>query len=344
MAQLPPPGNADNLYVADLPPGIDENGLRKAFAQYGTVTQCKVLQGGGSALVRFASAKEAKWVVDNLNNNIPQGMTTPVVVRYANTPGGAGKGGMMGPPMGAFDKGGFAKGGGGGGGGFMGPGKGMPMGGGGFDKGAGGKSFVGKGGPGPAFGGSLGFGAGMPGKGSPGGFGGGPGGPGGPGGFGAPGGGKGFGGGKAMDGGKGFGKMDGGPWGGFPGANAAYYPKDIKGLVRQLTSTNTLPGGGRWENNENTIFVGGLPEDTSDLDLYQMFSPFGAIAPRGATAMKDKETGNCTGIGFVNYLDASHAQLAIRTLNGTMMSDGSTLAVKVKGPPKKDKEKAAKPP
>jgi len=59
--------------------------------------------------------------------------------------------------------------------------------------------------------------------------------------------------------------------------------------------------------------------------------------------MKDKESGKCTGIGFVNYMEVAHAQHAIRTLNGTMMSDGSTLSVKIKGPSKKDKDKPPAP-
>jgi len=111
-------------------------------------------------------------------------------------------------------------------------------------------------------------------------------------------------------------------------------PKTAKGLVKGLCNTQTLPGGKRWENNESTIFVGGLPEDTTDLDMYHIFSPFGAVAPKGASARKDPETGRCTGIGFVNYMDASSMNDAIKTLNGTMMSDGTRLTVKIKGPPK----------
>eukprot|EP00927_Polykrikos_kofoidii_P052160 TRINITY_DN45948_c0_g1_i1.p1 TRINITY_DN45948_c0_g1~~TRINITY_DN45948_c0_g1_i1.p1 ORF type:complete len:172 (-),score=35.99 TRINITY_DN45948_c0_g1_i1:154-669(-) len=111
-------------------------------------------------------------------------------------------------------------------------------------------------------------------------------------------------------------------------------PKNVKGLIWALCNSNVLPGGKRWENDDNTLFVGGLPDDTSDIDLYTIFAPFGAIAPRGASAMKDKETGKCTGVGFINYLDAAAAKSAIQALNGTVMSDGSRLYVKVKGPPK----------
>eukprot|EP00933_Yihiella_yeosuensis_P032048 TRINITY_DN25632_c0_g1_i1.p1 TRINITY_DN25632_c0_g1~~TRINITY_DN25632_c0_g1_i1.p1 ORF type:complete len:176 (-),score=50.34 TRINITY_DN25632_c0_g1_i1:186-713(-) len=134
-------------------------------------------------------------------------------------------------------------------------------------------------------------------------------------------------GGFGMDFGKGFGKGAGGA------------PKDAKGLVRNLVQTQVLPGGvGRWDNDESkTLFVGGLPEDMTDLEMYTIFAPFGAIAPRGANAMKNKETGKCTGIGFVNYIETASAQSAIRTLHGVQFSDGSWLTVKKKGPPKEKK-------
>eukprot|EP00440_Ansanella_granifera_P031681 gb/GFBE01034388.1/.p1 GENE.gb/GFBE01034388.1/~~gb/GFBE01034388.1/.p1 ORF type:complete len:139 (+),score=54.60 gb/GFBE01034388.1/:1-417(+) len=109
--------------------------------------------------------------------------------------------------------------------------------------------------------------------------------------------------------------------------------KDAKGLVRAIVQSQAVPGG-RWDNDENTLFVGGLPPDMTNLEMYQMFAPFGPIAPRGATAMLDKETGKCTGIGFVNYMDKEAAEKAIRSLNSFPFQDGTWLTVKKKGPPK----------
>jgi hypothetical protein len=43
-------------------------------------------------MLRFASVDEAKWLVENLNGNIPEGLTEAIQVRFANAPG-AGKGG-----------------------------------------------------------------------------------------------------------------------------------------------------------------------------------------------------------------------------------------------------------
>lgn len=244
MSTNPP---RDNLYISDLPSSISEDELRVVFSQYGTVKHSRLTSSGGAAVIRFASLDEAKWVVENLNGNIPQGLQSPVSVKYANAPRqdagwkGGGKGGF-----GMWDS-------------------------------YGGLNAL-------AYMSAKGFGKG-----------------------------------------KGFGK-DGAMW--MPG------PKDAKGLVRDLCSGGQLPGGRKWENDENTIFVGGLPEDMSDLEMYVIFAPFGAIAPRGASARCDKETGKCIGIGFVNFLEAASAANAIRTLNGTMMSDGSVLMVKKKGPAK----------
>merc|ERR1740129_1308911 len=66
---------------------------------------------------------------------------------------------------------------------------------------------------------------------------------------------------------------------------------------------------------ECQCFVKNLPADTSDLDLYRLFSPFGAIAPSGTKAMLD-DSGACKGFGFVDYMDAISAEAAISTLSG----------------------------
>eukprot|EP00929_Paragymnodinium_shiwhaense_P044819 TRINITY_DN22986_c0_g1_i2.p1 TRINITY_DN22986_c0_g1~~TRINITY_DN22986_c0_g1_i2.p1 ORF type:complete len:233 (-),score=70.05 TRINITY_DN22986_c0_g1_i2:588-1286(-) len=107
-------------------------------------------------------------------------------------------------------------------------------------------------------------------------------------------------------------------------------PKKAKNLIRSLTASHVLPGGKGWQNDANTLFVGGLPDDTTDLDLYTIFAPFGAIAPRGVSARLDEKMEKCTGIGFVNYLEAAATQKAINTLHGTLMSDGSRLTVSIK--------------
>mmetsp|Transcript_30019 Transcript_30019/g.67655 ORF Transcript_30019/g.67655 Transcript_30019/m.67655 type:complete len:261 (-) Transcript_30019:117-899(-) len=241
MAEPPP---SDNLFLSELPAAFTEEQLRSIFGAYGNIAQAKLMPGQGknNALVRFATQDEAVWVKDNLNGNIPQGMTTPVNVKYANPPWSKGKGKD-------------------GGKGWSDGGKGWAP----YDNGGKGKGWDD---------------------------------------------GKGWG--KGKDGGKGKGKS-------------------IKGLKKGLIEAGALPGG-KWSNDENALFIAGLPSDTTTEDLYEIFSPFGAIPARGCKAMTGDD-GSCKGIGFVNYVDSTAVQNAIMTLNGTQMPDGTILKVSIKAEP-----------
>merc|ERR1740117_2847350 len=91
------PEPSDNLYIKGLPVGSDEQTLRTIFGAYGAVTSCKVLsQPDGAvtaaAMVRMGTLDQATWMVQNLNGNIPQGLTDPILVKYATQSGGKGKG------------------------------------------------------------------------------------------------------------------------------------------------------------------------------------------------------------------------------------------------------------
>jgi len=86
---------SNNLFVADLPGELDEAGLRAIFQPHGEIVSCKVLPPrqpghGACAMVRFGSVGEASSVVDALNGNIPDGLTEPIKVRFANNPAGKG--------------------------------------------------------------------------------------------------------------------------------------------------------------------------------------------------------------------------------------------------------------
>mmetsp|Transcript_72114 Transcript_72114/g.127843 ORF Transcript_72114/g.127843 Transcript_72114/m.127843 type:complete len:280 (+) Transcript_72114:1-840(+) len=72
------------IFVGDLPIGMDDATLKAVFGAYGTVTSCKILPPGttgAAALVNFGSAAEAQWCVENLNEQIPQGLSTPIKCR-----------------------------------------------------------------------------------------------------------------------------------------------------------------------------------------------------------------------------------------------------------------------
>merc|ERR1719221_7629 len=69
--------------------------VKQVFSQYGVVESVRVIpakfpNSPTHALVKFASVQEAQWLCENLNNNIPEGMTDPVQVKYATKGGGRG--------------------------------------------------------------------------------------------------------------------------------------------------------------------------------------------------------------------------------------------------------------
>merc|ERR1719473_593070 len=97
-------GVQDNCFVAGLPMTATEESIKEFFAPYGTVQQCKVLpdhpgKPDRAALVRFMNEEQARWMVDNLNGNVLEGMPGPLTVRFAGAPGG--KGGIPGGGPGA---------------------------------------------------------------------------------------------------------------------------------------------------------------------------------------------------------------------------------------------------
>lgn len=240
MAPSPP---SDSLFIGDLPADMDDQKLTAVFSAYGKIQTHKLLAPGTSgrlaAILTLGSVEEAKWMVENLNGNIPQGLTEPIKVRFKDQKGG---------------------------------GKGLPMNGAQQER------------PGPySDGGGKGWDKGGSDKGA----------------------------------GKGYGKAG---------------SCNIKTLVEGLFSSGAMPGGGgKGTNEEGTLFCGGLPYDTTDTDLYKIFSPFGPIAPAGVKAMVDPTNSYaCKGFGFINFLNSWSAQEAIKTLNGTQMPDGKTLRVSVK--------------
>mmetsp|Transcript_27873 Transcript_27873/g.64970 ORF Transcript_27873/g.64970 Transcript_27873/m.64970 type:complete len:139 (-) Transcript_27873:76-492(-) len=129
----------------------------------------------------------------------------------------------------------------------------------------------------------------------------------------------------------GMGGMCMGGMGGMAGKGGKGVSCTIKVLHDGLVQSECLPGGTGYVNNENALYIANLPADTADVDLYRIFAPFGAIAPKGARAMLNPD-GSCKGIGFVNFLEPMAAEAAVLTLNGTWMPDGTSLTVKCKTP------------
>lgn len=71
------------------------------------------------------------------------------------------------------------------------------------------------------------------------------------------------------------------------------------------------------------IYVGNLPYSVSEGDMRSLFEQFGAVT--SVTIIKDRDTGDSKGFGFVEMADAD-AQNAIDNLNGTEFK-GRSLTV-----------------
>eukprot|EP01018_Ginkgo_biloba_P039026 Gb_40499 [translate_table: standard] len=83
----------------------------------------------------------------------------------------------------------------------------------------------------------------------------------------------------------------------------------------------SLRGGGerpgtemRRRNEENSVRVTNLSEDTREVDLHELFQTFGSVT-RVYVAV-DQKTGMSRGFGFVNFVNREDAQRAINKLNG----------------------------
>ena len=62
------------------------------------------------------------------------------------------------------------------------------------------------------------------------------------------------------------------------------------------------------------LFVGNLSYQTTDSDLEAAFSAYGAVDK--ASVIRDRETGQSRGFGFVEMPNSSEATAAINALNG----------------------------
>ncbi|GAA0184917.1 hypothetical protein Leryth_005264 [Lithospermum erythrorhizon] len=70
----------------------------------------------------------------------------------------------------------------------------------------------------------------------------------------------------------------------------------------------------RRRNDENSVRVSNLSEDTREADLGELFRPFGTVS-RTYVAF-DQKTGMSRGFGFVNFVSREDAERAINKLNG----------------------------
>ena len=72
------------------------------------------------------------------------------------------------------------------------------------------------------------------------------------------------------------------------------------------------------------LYVGNLPHSTNEAELRHLFEAHGAVEK--ITLVTDRDTGRSRGFGFVEMANASEADKAIATLNGTDLG-GRTLTI-----------------
>eukprot|EP00406_Dinophysis_acuminata_P081748 CAMPEP_0179244584 /NCGR_PEP_ID=MMETSP0797-20121207/18133_1 /TAXON_ID=47934 /ORGANISM="Dinophysis acuminata, Strain DAEP01" /LENGTH=394 /DNA_ID=CAMNT_0020952105 /DNA_START=50 /DNA_END=1234 /DNA_ORIENTATION=+ len=121
-------------------------------------------------------------------------------------------------------------------------------------------------------------------------------------------------------------------WGGGKGAGKRVPndPMDMGFIMQQFEASGALPGGTGYNNQEQIpLYINGLPPSCRDVHLYKLFSPFGPIAPKGVRAVTGGGD-SCKGFGFVNFLDMNAAQNAIMIMNGAQLPDGTIMGVSVK--------------
>ncbi|EFH80841.1 MULTISPECIES: RNA recognition motif domain-containing protein [Ktedonobacter] len=67
------------------------------------------------------------------------------------------------------------------------------------------------------------------------------------------------------------------------------------------------------------IYVGGLPYQSTEQDLIQLFEQIGQVT--SATVITDRETGRSKGFGFVEMSSDDETRAAIEQLNGSTLGD-----------------------
>lgn len=85
------------------------------------------------------------------------------------------------------------------------------------------------------------------------------------------------------------------------------YPTSSPGPPIQTTASNKGPDGAN-------LFIFHIPNHFTNLDMYQLFCPYGNLL--SVRIMVEKDSGRSRGFGFVSYDNPDAAALAIKELNG----------------------------
>mmetsp|Transcript_118266 Transcript_118266/g.331235 ORF Transcript_118266/g.331235 Transcript_118266/m.331235 type:complete len:601 (-) Transcript_118266:84-1886(-) len=86
-----------------------------------------------------------------------------------------------------------------------------------------------------------------------------------------------------------------------------FFPATSPGPPIQTTASNKGPDGAN-------LFIFHIPNHFTNLDMYQLFCPYGNLL--SVRIMVEKDSGRSRGFGFVSYDSPESAALAIKELNG----------------------------
>lgn len=86
------------------------------------------------------------------------------------------------------------------------------------------------------------------------------------------------------------------------------------------------------------IYVGNLAYNVTEDDLRVLFSAFGEVS--SVNIVKERPSGHSKGFGFVEMLNNSEADKAMKALNGTRVKDQFIKLSQAKPPAKRSKRGA----
>jgi RNA recognition motif-containing protein len=85
------------------------------------------------------------------------------------------------------------------------------------------------------------------------------------------------------------------------------------------------------------IHVGNLAYNVTEDDLRTLFSEFGAVS--SVNVVKERSSGQSKGFGFVEMLNNSEADKAMKALNGSKLKDQTIKLAQAKPPAKRQQRR-----
>ncbi|KAM1899976.1 hypothetical protein ACFX15_028521 [Malus domestica] len=92
------------------------------------------------------------------------------------------------------------------------------------------------------------------------------------------------------------------------------HKRPTSGHGKYVPPNKNASGDMRRRNDDNSVRVSNLSEDTQEADLHELFRPFGPVTR--AHVVRDKTTSVSRGFGFVEFVSRDDAQRAINKLDG----------------------------